>query len=73
MHLDAKSNQYADAIGMKIFDACPKAVWAAIAYSLAMRLGSDNHGQAIETIKREWFILHGGNIVPQKPRGEWLK
>ena len=73
MHLDAKSNQYADAVGMGLLDVCPKAVWVAIAYSLAMRVSEDNHARAIETLKREWFILHGGNVVPQKPKGEWLK
>jgi len=73
MHLDAKSNPYADAVGMKMLDTCPKAVWAAIAYSFAMRLSEDNHARAIETLKREWLTLHGGNLVPQKPKGEWIK
>ncbi len=53
-----------DALG----GGCPKAVFAAIAYSLAMRLCCDNEGLAKELMQSEWHTLYMNNIVPQAPK-----
>ncbi len=50
------------------FERTPKAVIAAICYSLAERLGTQ-YGEdgAVETIRDEWHVLYANGIVPQKP------
>ena len=67
-----KSNEYAAAFA-KLYDVTPKAVFAAIAWSLANRIG----GNEVHTVMQEWNILHLNGIVPQPaPRiaGEfWLE
>ena len=50
------------------FDDTPKAVIAAIAFSLAMRLSEDNPSEAIRLCSAEWQALHNAGIVPQKPQ-----
>ncbi len=45
-----------------------KAVWMAIAFSLAMRIREDHEDLAAEECFEEWKILHENGIVPQKPR-----
>lgn len=66
MHLKNNSNEYANAC--EGFDKTPKTVYAAIAYSLALRMtGSESHEEAIEIMRGEWDDLYHGGIVPQKP------
>lgn len=65
MHVNAKSNEYADAI-MRIYNDIPKAVLAAIAVS-ALTNGGDNLNEALERVANEWLILWCNKIVPQKP------
>lgn len=50
------------------YDLTPKAVIAALAYSLAMRLSSDDIEEAEAILKDEWITLYHAKIVPQKPR-----
>ena len=47
------------------YDSIPKAVWAAIAISFAMRIDSDIWK---DEIWAEWSALHTNGIVPQQPR-----
>jgi hypothetical protein len=58
------SNDYAKSVP---YDA-PKAVWKAIAISLARRLNDDDQTRAVDECYREWNALHENGIVPQKPR-----
>jgi hypothetical protein len=46
----------------------PKAVYAAVAYSLAMRLCGDDGEAARDLIAQEWQTLHENGLVPQKPK-----
>jgi len=57
-------NEYADAFGRMYADT-PKAVFAAVAYSLAMRLNGDQHEAAIAEFVNEWRVLHANGIVSQ--------
>ncbi len=66
MHMHAKTNEYQEQYPR--FDATPKAVIAAIAYSLALQLTEDNHDAARELIMDEWGTLHQNRIIPQKPK-----
>jgi hypothetical protein len=66
MAINDLTNDYANATG-RLFGAAPKTVWAAIAYSLALRLSEDGHAAAIDLLKEEWAALHANGIVPQKP------
>jgi hypothetical protein len=50
------------------FEQTPKAVLAAVAYSLAMRLAEDSPCQAEQLLAEEWRALYLSGIVPQKPR-----
>lgn len=59
-------NEYAHALGKDYADT-PKAVYAALALSLAMRLSADNLDAAKALLADEWRILHENGIVPQKP------
>jgi hypothetical protein len=59
-------NEYAHAMGRMYADT-PKAVFAAVAYSLAMRLEEDNPERAVALLKSEWRALYVIGIVPQKP------
>lgn len=58
-------NQYADKFPR--YRETPKAVAAAIAFSLAMRLCDDNEIDAKEIIRSEWEGLFENEVVPQKP------
>jgi hypothetical protein len=49
------------------FDRTPKAVIAAIAVSLAMRLSGDDFIKASQLVAEEWEILHANGIIPQRP------
>ena len=66
MNLNAKPNQYQQACPN--CDDTPKAVIAALAYSLAMRLCCDDEAAAQSLLAAEWRDLHAAGIVPQKPR-----
>lgn len=50
----------------------PKSVYAALAYSLALRLTEDNPAKAKDLLCREWATLHENQIVPQSPIGRAL-
>jgi len=70
-------NEYSQMlVNLKLLDSAPKAVWAAVALSLAARLSGENdEGEswegAIVILKKEWDALHQNQIVPQKPSKEW--
>jgi len=50
------------------FERTPKAVVAAICYSLAERLSAfDDSDDASGLIRAEWAALYANGIVPQKP------
>jgi hypothetical protein len=57
------TNEYAGFLG-NVYDRTPKAVFAALAVSFAMRSGLT--GTASECLD-EWRVLHENGIVPQKP------
>jgi len=44
----------------------PKAVIAAVAYSLAVRIFGDE-AAVRESLRDEWAVLHANGIVPQEP------
>lgn len=60
------TNDYAQA-AMDEMDAS-KTVWAALAYSLAMRLSEDNESDALALLRDEWGTLHRAGIIPQRPK-----
>ena len=62
---DGTVNEYAAQFG-RLYTKTPKVVFAAIAYSLALRLNDDMPGAAIAAFLSEWNILHENGIVPQK-------
>ena len=68
-------NEYATAGGGRLFEETPKAVFAAVALSFAMRSG-DEEVKPDETVAvrasflREWAILYRAGIVPQRPPGD---
>ena len=62
------SNEYARGID-GLIDA-PKAVWMAIAVSLANQVNGGSLDRAIwpvDTLMAEWQALHDNGIVPQRP------
>ena len=59
------SNEYALAI--PDYDKMPKAVLAALAMSLALRLSADDFQEARRLLHEEWVALYDAGIVPQKP------
>jgi hypothetical protein len=68
-HGHKKGNNYAAGISQWLYDATPKAVFAAIAVSPAI-----NGGVTVEVndtedayVLREWALLHQQGIVPQAP------
>jgi hypothetical protein len=65
MHMNAKTNEYQK--DFPNFERTPKAVIAAVAYSLAMRLSEDDPARAEKLLRDEWRVLHQNNIVPQVP------
>ena len=50
------------------FTETPKAVYAALALSLALRLSDDDINAARSLLCQEWTTLHAGGLLPQKPR-----
>lgn len=49
------------------YEETPKAITAAVAFSLAMRLCGDNEVDAREMVRAEWEALYENSIIPQKP------
>ena len=66
MHLMARRNEYQSALDPKLFDACPKAVIAAIAVSV-LTVGGDELAMASSRFLAEWWTLYDNGIVPQRP------
>jgi len=68
--INKKSNEYVEAFGNPYADI-PKAVWAALAISLVMRLEALDTAD-MERIKavleEEWQALYANRVVPQKPQ-----
>ena len=60
-------NEYSQVFGPS-YDKTPKAVYAAIALSLANRLMGDNFDLATKEVFREWSTLHENGIIPQSPK-----
>lgn len=69
-----KMNEYAREVHG--YDDTPKAVFAALAFSLAMRLSEDDLREARKLLLREWNILTRNGIVttpmPARLR-EWME
>ena len=65
-------NQYVDYMNDKYrgawFDATPKATFAAIAFSLALRLCQDNFTDAFALLKSEGITLFINGILKTKPK-----
>lgn len=61
-------NLYVESLG-KLYADTPKAVFAAIAYSLANALsnGPQNASSIQKEILKEWDILYRNGIIAQKP------
>ena len=60
-------NPYANLLRKgKLFEVCPKAVFAALAVSYASR-GGDFLDNVENKVLKEWWILYRNQIVPQKP------
>lgn len=68
--LGKRSNEYS--AGIEVAIDAPKAVWMALAVSLANQLAGDSPLDRrilpIEKLLEEWRALHENGIVPQKPR-----
>lgn len=47
------------------YEETPKAVYAALAYSLAMRLTDEDRTKALALLADEWQALNDCQIVPQ--------
>jgi hypothetical protein len=62
------SNEYAKAFGA-LYAKTPKAVFAAIAFSLASE-GGDFPNEGLIRFHDEWHTLHVNGIVPQLPPKE---
>jgi len=65
MHTKAKTNEYQQAYPN--FEATPKAVIAAVAFALAMRLNADDPDLATAMLRSEWDALYQAGIVPNQP------
>ena len=57
-------NEYVGAVPCAVYEDIPKAVWAAIAISLAT-CGGDRLDDATRAIVHEWSLLNQNGIVPQ--------
>lgn len=56
------------AVAYPDYDRTPKAVLAAVAISLAMRLSEDDPQRAVALCRDEWRVLHIAKIVRQRPQ-----
>lgn len=62
-----KENHYTGHLTSDFYSACPKAVFAAIAMSMAA-LNAATDVDGIEgNLLREWYTLHMNGVVPQAP------
>lgn len=59
-------NEYAGVLSGKLYEQTPKAVFAAMAVSLAS-CGGDRLDEAERALMHEWWCLFNAGIVPQKP------
>jgi hypothetical protein len=50
------------------YDGVPKAVFAAIAFSMCFMHSEEDTGKALERFNEEWKALYEAGIVPQKPK-----
>jgi len=64
-------NDYARSLGLALYDAIPKEVFAAIAVSL-LTCGGDRLNEAATGLLREWQALYETRIVLQRPPA-WVK
>lgn len=60
-----QGNEYAAEVG-DLYNVAPKAVWAAIAVSLAT-CGGDRLDEARALVLHEWRALHTAGVVKQEP------
>lgn len=66
MPANKTSNEYAEMI--TIYESMPKAVLAALAVSLVMRVnGSTTPKEVTDELINEWEALYDNGIIPQKP------
>lgn len=62
-------NEYAAVFG-KHYRRIPKAVFAAIAFSFAVRIhGEQPLDEQVDNVLKEWHALYENGIVPQIPPG----
>lgn len=69
-NMTKKMNHYA--LEVHGYDDTPKAVFAALAFSLAMRLSDDDFHEARKLLLREWNIL-GRNGIVSTPMPAYLR
>jgi hypothetical protein len=67
MHLNFKSNEYADLINNDLYDKLPKTVLAAIAVSFIIRLEGNIIDDIDGYLLDEWKTLYQNKIVLQRP------
>lgn len=60
-------NDYLKELPSDLYERTPKAVWAALAVSLALRLNEDQFEAVPVALCAEWSSLHQAGVVPQKP------
>ena len=58
-------NEYAGCLPSRMYANTPKAVFAALAVSFALRFNEDAVDAVPETLRTEWDVLHLNGIVPQ--------
>lgn len=61
-----KRSAYHSVISEKLFEKCPKTVFAALTIA-SLTVGGDYLEEAEERIIHEWWVLFDNGIVPQKP------
>jgi len=61
------TNNYQLQLTQEFFDKCPKAVFAALAVSYALRVTNEDFSKVQDELLNEWQCLHSAGIVPQKP------
>ena len=67
------SNEYVDTLPSGVYADIPKAVWAAVAISLATT-GGERLEEALSEVLDEWLALHLNGIVPQEvPHRLWKR
>lgn len=64
-------NVYQQSLGFRLYEDAPKAVLAALALSLAMRLNEDDPQAARLELAKEWRALYNNNVLPQRLPVSW--